>query len=127
MCPSSINHGECLNDSCSLYHVKGTRRLNSRPHPQEQSSRNKQNAGHKNNDRDLPAQPPPDTQDSFLEVLRVWKQELLDAVDQKIQEARERPAPPIQMQYSHIPHPVPGHLIPSATLPAPVGYQFLRY
>ena len=127
MCPSSINYAECLNDSCSLYHVKGTRRLNSRPHPQEQSSGNKQNASHKRNDRDLPAQPPPDTQDSFLEVLRVWKQELLDAVDQKIQEVRERPAPPIQMQYSHIPQPAPGHLIPSATLPAPVGYQLLRY
>ena len=50
MCPSSINHGECLNDSCSLYHVKDTRRLSSRPHPQEQSSRNKQNAGHKRNE-----------------------------------------------------------------------------
>ena len=45
-----------------------------------------------------------------LEVLRVWKQEMLDAVVQKIQEARERPALPIQMQYSYIPHPAPGPL-----------------
>ena len=66
MCPSSINYGECLNDSCSLYHVKGTRRLNSRPHPQEQSNHNKPNDGRGRNDRDLPTQSAPDTQDSFF-------------------------------------------------------------
>ena len=33
MCPSSIDHRECLNDECRMWHVKGTRRNNSRqPH-----------------------------------------------------------------------------------------------
>lgn len=31
MCPSSVSTHECLNTMCKLYHVKGTRRANSRP------------------------------------------------------------------------------------------------
>lgn len=126
MCSSSINYAECLNESCSLYHVKGTRRLNSRPQSQEPSSQKKRNS-QKMNQRYPSNQPCTDAEDSFLEVLQVWKQELLEAMDRKIQEARDRPAAPIPVQYSQMPHPAPGHLIPSATLPAPAGYQLLRY
>ena len=40
MCPSSINHSECLNENCGLYHVKGTCRLNSQPRSGDQPRRN---------------------------------------------------------------------------------------
>ena len=52
MCPSSINYSECLNENCCLYHVKGTRRLNSNSRSQEQPNRNRSKANHQDSHRD---------------------------------------------------------------------------
>lgn len=120
MCPSSIAHSECLNDTCSLYHVKGTRRRNStQPHlvpkrgdrsritnenhakPQEQSQQN--------------------IEDSFLEILDKWRRELMNTIDQRFLVIDQRMARPAGPQVSHAAPPTAPHFpyptaVPQAVL-----------
>ena len=121
MCPSSISHRECLNDLCSMYHVKGTQRLNSRQQPskvlpQSPNPQDKQTEHQKKQ----PLNPGADPQEAFLEMLRDWKKEIMVTIDQKIQEACSRTptpaAPPTHLlPYHPQGHPT-GHLIPPGTV-----------
>ena len=129
MCPSSINHLECLNDNCSLYHVKGTRRLNSPPKIQDQPTRNHHQADRPASRMANRSIRPEATHQSksehshedFLEMLRSFKQEILQAVaSQKLLgEASRVPSPAAQTFPS-----VNSHLIPSMAqhqLPSPTA------
>ena len=95
MCPSSISYSECLNDSCSLYHVKGTKRMNSQQHPPKEHHRranplNRQTGQQENK----PLQPTVDIQEAFLEMFRNLQKELMVSIDQKVQESLSRNVPP---------------------------------
>ena len=95
MCPSSIKHHECLNDACSLYHVKGTRRMNSRPLPENTSDRKIQHSSKKQaKEYEKITTASSDNRDNFLELIHAMKQEILEALDMKIKQARiQAPAP----------------------------------
>ena len=115
MCSSSINHAECLNVNCSLYHVKGTRRLNSAPRTQDQPNRNRNKASGRDSrhtedptHRESTQQhPKPVLQQDFLDLLRILKQEIVEAI-------RAPPHyPPLQNQLPMGSHPNPSMTHPT--------------
>lgn len=132
MCSSSINHAECLNATCSLYHVKGTRRLNSKPRSHEEPSRNHNRASDRgsyqtrdNSHRESTQHhPKPVLQQDFLDMFRILKQEIVEAI-------RAPPHyPPLQNQLPVVSHPNPTmthHAPPVATQHPPRGYTPLLY
>ena len=133
MCTSSLNHRECLNDSCSLYHVKGTQRLNSRHPTSKRNSDEKARRQDKQYSQPQKNTPPPpaDTQEVFLEMLRAWQKELMATVEQRIQETCARtvaPAAPAANPYlMEWPHPMSSRLIPQATMMEPGYLRQHRY
>ena len=123
MCPSSVSHKECLNDSCSLYHVKGTRRMNSRQ--QSNSRRDDHNQDQKKYDHTGPIQntkAPKQDKDDFLEMLNLWKKDIVSAIltDLKSQGVYRMNIPAQQ-------HPSAGQLIPGMTQYPPRGYSQILY
>lgn len=93
MCPLSISRGECLDESCTLCHVKGTRRKRStdpknavkddRKEAEPQTSKDKiassgqlkqQNSSTSTNHTE-----------SFLDHINLLKKELQEAMDKKIE------------------------------------------
>ena len=113
MCQSAMAHRECLNDTCSLYHVKGTRRLNSKqPHllPNNQGDRIRRS--NQSNPQAEEEESHTKSQEYFLEVLNKWKKELMDTIDQRFLEIDQRTA-----------RPAP----PQATLPAPPVVPHIPY
>ena len=89
MCQSSLLHRECLDDSCTAYHVKGTRRTNSRP--KEQSKPNRFQNREMNNHRNAVDSSKTTTADSmnsaphaFLEALNSWTKQFMATLDQKL-------------------------------------------
>ena len=94
MCTSSLATRECLNDSCKAYHVKGTRRSNSKPtrppnsmigpqnHLPPVNSTRTINSMIDPQNHQLPVNSSP--HDAFLEVLNAWTLRLMDALDQKL-------------------------------------------
>ena len=132
MCQSSFNHLECLNDTCSLYHVKGTRRMNSRPlhsdsHTDRRKDRTTKSAHSHSQSKSASSE-----KDTFLDLLRIMKQEMLEvmntknqqmleAMDRKIQEARmQHPA----QEISQTPMTL-DHLIPPVTSQSTKGYRLI--
>lgn len=82
MCPSSIGKGECTNMDCKLRHVTGTKRhkesvANTGIDEVKEGEKRKE----KRNPQKLPSVQQPTT---FLEALRLLKEEMLDAMDQKL-------------------------------------------
>ena len=99
MCRSSLIRQECFNENCGSYHIKGTRRKKI----QQQGDKKR-----------IPASSAKDkhvnengTAD-FLDMLKTLKQEILQAMDLKIQMAQIKPQPPQQM--SGIPFPFGGQI-----------------
>ena len=107
MCPASLTHRECLNETCTLYHVKGTRRQPLKP----QSDFNSTNVPHRATSRNSGYRAPnggnmpPQSSDSdsqhtnqiptaFLEMLQSWRQELMTSIDQRIMEINQKMGPP---------------------------------
>ena len=133
MCPSSLNTRECLNDTCSLYHVKGTRRLNSKPVDPPSRSAHKGRADTSNGQKSKPQEEHhSNPQEAFLEVLNTWTKQLMDSLDQRLLAARETtpPAP----TYTHPNHPAALHqaavlLPPSHLIQQGQGaqHQYIRY
>ena len=115
MCPSSLSSRECMNDSCTSYHVKGTRRSNSKPldsdnnrpyqHDRRQADKPHQqmfdrNASsysspsdhtHSANDRNT------SNPQAFLEVLNAWTTKFMHDLSQtlKNQLVSQPSAPPV--------------------------------
>ena len=103
MCTSSLKSRECLNDACTSYHVKGTRRKNSKPVESRRS--NQQNRRHTEpsapqryyHDRNSQStssstqshQPigsnTNNTHQAFLEILDAWSQKFMNCLNQKLQ------------------------------------------
>ena len=117
MCPSSIKFRECLNESCCLYHVKGTARMNSRKSDPKSDPKPKSKHQEK---YDKPTEESAgNTQEDFLGMLKAWQKEMMATIDQKIQEACFRPvtssmAPYHPMEYPPLFHQT-GRGIPQAT------------
>ena len=97
MCPSSLSHRECLNETCTLYHVKGTRRQPTNPQPESEDARaaapqdrnSPTTQPHRNiqqHDSQIPA--------AFLGMLQAWRQELMISIDQRIMEIHQKLASP---------------------------------
>ena len=89
MCQSSLLHRECLDDSCTLYHVKGTRRSNSRPKEQSKPNRfqNREANNHRNADnssKSFTADPMNSAPNAFLEALNSWTKQFMSTLDQKL-------------------------------------------
>ena len=142
MCSSSVAHMECLNDSCSLYHIKGTRRMNSRPpsadvqrYPKAEKAYNHKpsprSAGQNPTQKPVPVH---EDKEAFLDMLNTWKREIVSAIvmDLKAQGAYRSPMAMAPQQ--HLPpgvfmapqqHLPPGHLIPAMNQLPPRGYQIL--
>ena len=82
MCPSSISKKECFNHGCHLTHIKGTTRkpkktiLEKDSNKQDQKQTNKPTIQVENVELKEPG--------SFLELARLIKEELMEAMDQKI-------------------------------------------
>ena len=121
MCPSSIAHHECLNDACSLYHIKGTRRMNSRTLPEK--TKRQTTKGQNNRSDNTDSQSKSTERDAFLDLLNVMKREILQAMDVKIQEARIQPPAPVIPQQQM----TPDHLIPPVTNHHMRGYRLIPY
>ena len=145
MCPLSISKSECFDASCTLCHVKGTKRHPPKPKvdPKEiAQSKNEVNqkadssrykVHHKDDssmdssiDRNLAESQSPTTPTvidnaSFLEQISLLKKELQEAMDRKLESL-------IQMQSQQIPQqipPRPTHQIPTPLFaPIPWMHQF---
>ena len=121
MCPSSLLSRECLDDSCTLYHVKGTRRLNSKPKEQTSSLQQRSSRTHAENPKPakkVPSKPPPkhheeapcNPQQDFLAALNAWTKQFMTSLDQKL----------LVASYSQITAPAPALTNPHHTMTAPV-------
>ena len=113
MCQSSLTKNECLDRKCQLAHVRGTRRVSKPPDPkpaiakvplQDKASDKSEDVPNKSNDRttsNKPTEP-----DSFLELRRLIREELLEAMDTKIATAISQ-IPQIQHPMPYQQHPMP--------------------
>ena len=138
MCPSSLAHSQCLNDTCSLYHIKGTRRLNSKAANLTLKQRDKHDESQA---RPRKSQESSEsiTQESFLEVLNSWKSDLMIMIDKRFEEQHQKAihsafphaVPAVQQAVPHLPYPtaVPqavllpgGPLIQQGAHPHPLRY-----
>ena len=119
MCTTSLNKRECLNDDCTSYHVKGTRRRNSKPlhnrnahqsdrhnHHQSDKQQNESNQQRHYSSRTSSSDFPnssrgnPNTPQAFLEVLDTWTAKFMNCLSQKLQHIplTNQPAPMNQQQ-----------------------------
>ena len=117
MCPCSLSIHECLNMTCKLYHVKGTRRANSRPLPNTQQGhpnpRGQQEGGGHNpeghqQNRESPSaafleqsqiqDPTAALLEALQTSLQAMKAELLAVIDTKLKETMPSPQQPLQLQ-----------------------------
>lgn len=106
MCPSSLSSRECLNETCTLYHVKGTMRKNSKPH-----STPTKNKDPTITDRDPPVsvksgESKPNPQEafssSFLDVLNTWTKQFMLTLEEKLtQNSQVRLLPPTMLNNHH--------------------------
>ena len=129
MCPSSISHSECLNNSCSLYHVKGTRRMNTRQEsPKERRHQSKPQEKQTRKPEKQTSQLSAETQEAFLGMFQMWQKMFQDAYMpymRTVPPTAPPPPPSHQMQYPHLPE---SRLIPPATAVMPgVWNQHPRY
>jgi hypothetical protein len=92
MCSSSLSRQVCLNDDCGSYHIKGTRRSNSRL--QDNNVSQKSQAAQN--------QTPNPQKNDFLDMLNSLKKDILEAMDLKIQAAQLRPQQPVQQVPQHV-------------------------
>ena len=96
MCPSSLTKRECFIDTCSMYHVKGTKRHPPTSKDPEPSQNNttfnvKSNLDKSSEHHTLQNSHPTTTSNTqnqippvFLDLLQTFKQELLTSMDQKL-------------------------------------------
>ena len=122
MCPSSILHRECLTDSCTLYHVKGTRRSNSRPNDQthyrhqqqkQDSAYNRSSEQRISHDHATTNGPTTSPQQAFLEALNSWTKQFMTTLDQRLHTGSQ-----IQPHSHHVsnPQPMQTTVLPQAVL-----------
>lgn len=95
MCQHSLNTRECLDDKCTSYHVKGTRRRNSKP---AESSSSTLHIDRKKTSHDQPQKPSSEPhfnpQEAFLEALNTWTKQFMTCLDHKLL-AASQPAHPV--------------------------------
>ena len=129
MCPLSISKSECLDISCTLCHVKGTRRKPKSTQPKKVESTKVEDDDNSSNEsstkkttrkNDSPndKSTPIDNKESFLDQIHLLKKELQEAMDKKLesliqmqsQQATQqippfpfRPTPTTQPMFSPIP------------------------
>ena len=111
MCPASMAKRECFTETCTLYHVKGTKRqppmvpVPKKSHTAETRntivSSSKDQTAVSTEANLLSSQIPP----GFLEVLQSWKQELMASMDQKISAIhQETRLPQLNPYQAAVPH-----------------------
>ena len=101
MCPASMAKRECFTETCTLYHVKGTKRQPppAMPVPTQTQSHT---AESRQTEANLESSQIPS---AFLEVLQTWKQELMASMDQKISAMQQELRPPQLNPYqAAVPH-----------------------
>ena len=79
MCPTSITKGECYNGDCKLRHVSGTKRKQDSTTANETAKSKTQI-----HDQTQKSKEKGSGQDSFLDALRLLKEEMLEAMDKKL-------------------------------------------
>ena len=113
MCTSSLKKRECLNDKCTSYHVKGTRRQNSKPlenrnhHNSDRrqtttSNVNQQNSARSSSSDHQQSNCSSNSPQNFLEALDSWTTKFMSCLNQKLQNIQSpmnnQPAPMSQQQ-----------------------------
>ena len=113
MCPMSISRGECLDASCTLCHVKGTRRRPPKPVKAESQpgEKRKENTGTPAS-RSPTIEPPTENRsdtalstgeysnNSFLLHINLLRKELQEAMDKKLETLMAMQSPQISQQPS---------------------------
>ena len=97
MCSSSLQTRECLDDKCSSYHIKGTRRVNSKPLEQKtHPTRYDRQKSHQDSNSKPHSESPSNPNEAFLEklftnftadLMSCLEQKLLDRVNQLVPSA----------------------------------------
>ena len=105
MCPTSLAKRECFIDTCSMYHVKGTKRHPPTSKDPEQRqidattfnvTSNLDQSSERHTHTLQNSHSAPNTQNQipsvFLDLLQTFKQELLTSMDQKLMAMSQRPS-----------------------------------
>ena len=83
MCSSSMTKGECLDPTCKLWHVSGTKK-SAKPTSRDQKPGKKQAEN----------RPSKENPNDFLDILQRWKKEMMEAMDTKLAMAIKPPFVP---------------------------------
>ena len=97
MCLSSLRKGECYDDKCKFRHVKGTKRKKVEKSPLDNNDKGR-NRISKSESSNV----------DFLDLIKLLKKELMDAMDQKVAaalSAQKTPTPQFPMYHQQLYYP----------------------